>query len=309
MSHPRMTHRTMKHSSSSHGPKSKNSARKTNRGDSKRNAPTSMPTGCTPNSSKPPDGSPTRPTCRSTKRTLRSRRGSRLRWTSCCNASRISPAAGHQVMSGREPHRRARASTWPRYCEAKHADRRAKNGKGQKLASMKPVGRIIEKSAQAARAAIALSTRRNRRAMSMLRKALVALVAAGAMSVPLAGVAWANPPDNPGSQGQGRPDDPGSNGIGAGGAPQRAGTFLGSVGENPSGDSNPVPAGSAFEVYAKMPGSTPTVYGSALNAFALRHPGLGLPTFDVPTPPGLGVKIFTPGCTHGHSTGVCIPVP
>ena len=46
----------------------------------------------------------------------------------------------------------------------------------------------------------------------MLKKVLVAVVAAGAMSVPLAGVAWADRPDNPGSQGQGKRDNPGSTG-------------------------------------------------------------------------------------------------
>jgi hypothetical protein len=53
----------------------------------------------------------------------------------------------------------------------------------------------------------------------MLRKVLVAVVAAGAMSVPLAGVAWADRPDNPGSQGQGKPDNPGSQGRGKPGNP------------------------------------------------------------------------------------------
>jgi hypothetical protein len=48
----------------------------------------------------------------------------------------------------------------------------------------------------------------------MLKKVLVAVVAAGAMSVPLAGVAWADRPDNPGSQGHGKPDNPGSQGRG-----------------------------------------------------------------------------------------------
>ena len=48
----------------------------------------------------------------------------------------------------------------------------------------------------------------------MLKKVLVAVVAAGAMSVPLAGVAWADRPANPGSQGQGKRDNPGSQGQG-----------------------------------------------------------------------------------------------
>ena len=40
----------------------------------------------------------------------------------------------------------------------------------------------------------------------MLKKVLVAVVAAGAMSVPLAGVAWADKPDDPGAGNQGVPD-------------------------------------------------------------------------------------------------------
>ena len=55
---------------------------------------------------------------------------------------------------------------------------------------------------------------RNRRVTRMFKKVLVAVVAAGAMSVPLAGVAWADRPDDPGSQGQGKSDNPGSQGRG-----------------------------------------------------------------------------------------------
>ena len=44
----------------------------------------------------------------------------------------------------------------------------------------------------------------------MLKKVLLAVVAAGAMSIPLAGVAWADRPDNPYSQTQGERDNPGS---------------------------------------------------------------------------------------------------
>ena len=55
---------------------------------------------------------------------------------------------------------------------------------------------------------------RNRRVTRMFKKVLVAVVAAGTMSVPLAGVAWADRPDDPGSQGRGKPDNPGSQGRG-----------------------------------------------------------------------------------------------
>ena len=53
----------------------------------------------------------------------------------------------------------------------------------------------------------------------MLKKVLVAVVAAGAMSVPLAGVAWADKPSDQGSQGQGKPDKPGSQRQGKSGNP------------------------------------------------------------------------------------------
>ena len=43
----------------------------------------------------------------------------------------------------------------------------------------------------------------------MLKKLIVTVIAAGALSVPLAGAAWADPPD-----------EPGSHGVGAGGIPR-----------------------------------------------------------------------------------------
>jgi hypothetical protein len=138
----------------------------------------------------------------------------------------------------------------------------------------------------------------------MIKKALVAVIAAGALSVPLAGVAWAEPQSDPGNGG----------GIGAGGLPGAAGKFLGGLGENPSDPNNPTstdPAspGLTFSNTAKVPNlNNPAAYGDALNAFAGRHPELGIPPGSFgDTPPGMGAKAFTPGCANGHSTGICIP--
>ena len=154
----------------------------------------------------------------------------------------------------------------------------------------------------------------------MLKKLFVTAAAAAAMSVPLAGAAWADKPDDPGSNG---------NGIGQGGIPQKAGTVLGSLGENPNDPNNPtsdapVPPGSVYKVAAKTPCtasgtavkcSTPDAYGEALDAFADRNAdelaalGISVPPTFGPTPPGFATKAFTPGCANGHSTGVCIPTP
>jgi hypothetical protein len=51
----------------------------------------------------------------------------------------------------------------------------------------------------------------------MIKKAIAAVIAAGALSVPLAGMAWAEPLSDPGSN---------DNGIGQGGLPQKLGTFV-----------------------------------------------------------------------------------
>ena len=150
----------------------------------------------------------------------------------------------------------------------------------------------------------------------MLKKLFVTAAAAAAMSVPLAGAAWADKPDDPGSNG---------NGIGQGGIPQKAGTVLGSLGENPPPDGTsdaPVPPGSVYKVAAKTDCvatgtkcSTPDAYGEALDAFADRNAdeleaaGIEVPDTFGPTPPGMATKAFTSGCANGHSTGICIPNP
>jgi hypothetical protein len=143
----------------------------------------------------------------------------------------------------------------------------------------------------------------------MFKRLFVTSAAAAAVSVPLAGAACADPPSDPGSNG---------NGIGAGGVPQKAGETL-SEGVTPNANPNPggvgpVTPGSAFNVAKDaFPGvSTPVAYGNTLTVFWSGAPGVPPHTWTDPdlvaqtepfgpTPPGMGVKAFTPGCSHGRS--------
>src|SRR5258705_11420266 len=68
----------------------------------------------------------------------------------------------------------------------------------------------------------------------MSRRLLTSVVIAGAMSIPLCGVAWADPPDHPGPVG-----------VGAGGIP-------GVIGDNLGTD--PAPPGSLIKEVAQQPG-------------------------------------------------------
>jgi hypothetical protein len=130
----------------------------------------------------------------------------------------------------------------------------------------------------------------------MFKKLFVAAAAAAAMSVPLAGMAWAEPPSDPGSS---------DNGIGKGGVPQKLGTFLNTgitPSANPSGD--PTPPGSVINGLAKLPGSTPVAGGEFESGLWGTHTltsGEQIQTVWGPTPPGLGIKPVTPGCSHGRS--------
>ena len=138
----------------------------------------------------------------------------------------------------------------------------------------------------------------------MLKKLLVTAAAAAAVSVPLAGVAWADKPSDPGSNGKG---------LGQGGVPAAAGGYL----QKTYPDANfpdKVTPGSVFSQAAKLPGNTPEGYGAALTQ---QFNSLGLPdvfpsgsspaapppmgtTYTVgPTIPGSVVKLFTPGCVNG----------
>ena len=61
----------------------------------------------------------------------------------------------------------------------------------------------------------------------MIKKALLTVMAAGALSVPLAGVAWADQPDPNG--------DPNGEGIGPGGVPGKIGRRVDPQGETTDG--------------------------------------------------------------------------
>ena len=105
----------------------------------------------------------------------------------------------------------------------------------------------------------------------MLKKLFVTAAAAAAMSVPLAGAAWADKPDDPGSNG---------NGIGQGGIPHEGrhrsraeSRWRTQMTKQPDIDP-PVPPGSVYKVAAKTPCtasgtavkcSTPDAYGEALD--------------------------------------------
>jgi hypothetical protein len=116
---------------------------------------------------------------------------------------------------------------------------------------------------------------------------VVAVVAAGSLSVPLAGVAWADKPDNPGSQGQGqgKPDNPGSQGQGQG-KPDNPGSN--GQGHGAFGG----PPGAQVRDWAKQPGSVPDVINDSTEFGDLGRIG-----------PGQIVRSFTPGCQDDASVG------
>jgi hypothetical protein len=131
----------------------------------------------------------------------------------------------------------------------------------------------------------------------MFKKLFVAAAAAAALSVPLAGPAWADPPSDPGST---------DNGIGQGGVPAKLGTFVDTgitPSANPSGD--PTPPGSVFiKGLAQLPGSTPVAVGEFETGLWATHTltsGDQVQTVWGPTSPGLAIKPLTPGCAHGRS--------
>jgi hypothetical protein len=127
----------------------------------------------------------------------------------------------------------------------------------------------------------------------MLKKLFVTAAAAAAVSVPLAAVAWADPPSD---------NNPPGQGVTGPGLPHEVGAFLDSANANPNGPGNPVPPGQEFNVAKDLfggPGvSTPKAIGDFVNSF---YNSNGVPTTLGPTAPGLATKTFTPGCTQGHT--------
>ena len=177
----------------------------------------------------------------------------------------------------------------------------------------------------------------------MLKKLFFTAAAAAAVSVPLAGVAWADKPSDPGSNGNAAPGTPNENGLGQGGVPAAAGDYLART-YGPGLFPDKVPPGSVFSQAAKadrpdllppnVPSpppcdvqhcNTPEGYGAALtqqfnllglpdifpsgSSPGVPHPPPAGTVFDVgPTIPGSVVKLFTPGCndTKGKRPTVTI---
>ena len=140
----------------------------------------------------------------------------------------------------------------------------------------------------------------------MFKKALLVVIATGTLSVPLAGMAWAEPPSDPGST---------DNGVGQGGIPTKLGTFVdtgitgkqpGTPSRNPGGA--PTPPGKVFiSQAAKAPGPTPAAMGQLesqiWSAYTLAD-GTIVPSDPAEwgnVPPGLAIKPLTPGCDKGRS--------
>ncbi|HET7667334.1 MAG TPA: hypothetical protein VFK56_14950 [Mycobacterium sp.] len=138
----------------------------------------------------------------------------------------------------------------------------------------------------------------------MLKKLFITAAAAAAVSVPLAGAAWA------------APDDPDGKGLGQGGVPKSAGAFADAVtAANPglpplnANGPGPLPPGQFYKNLAKLPGSTPEVTAGAVNGIYGTYSDIpdvpGTPLNPTSTftriPPGMATKTFTPACTSGHT--------
>ena len=138
----------------------------------------------------------------------------------------------------------------------------------------------------------------------MLTKLFVIAAAAAAVSVPLAGVAWADKPTQPNNP-------PGQNPTGPG-VPHGAGATLDAVSAanpalpslNPNGTGNPVPPGQAFnQAKDQFPDAknTPAAVGAFVDKEFRDYLGITDTTFGIDgLPPGLATKTFTPGCASGH---------
>src|SRR5438270_10675895 len=116
----------------------------------------------------------------------------------------------------------------------------------------------------------------------MLKKLFITAAAAAALSVPLAGAAWADPPSDPSSN---------DNAVGKGGIPEKLGNFLDSgisPSANPSGA--PVAPGSVLNGLAKLPGNAPDAMGQFETGLWATHTltsGDQIQTVWGSTPPGL----------------------
>jgi hypothetical protein len=121
----------------------------------------------------------------------------------------------------------------------------------------------------------------------MLKKLFITVAAVAAVSVPLAGVAQADPSTNNGNGG----------GIGQGGIPQRINDIAAANNlPDPNGDLPNTPGSVVQAAKVLTPGvSTPEAYGAFLDALIPGNP------YPDKTPIGMGVKAAGPGCNRGHT--------
>ena len=140
----------------------------------------------------------------------------------------------------------------------------------------------------------------------MLKKLFVTAAAAAAVSVPLAGAAWADQPEDPGAGNQGVPDR----------AAAVVRSTVAAIGGDPdtaldgfqSGKSGVTAPGTAYSTGAKVEGlNTPDGYAVALNDYYVTHSN---PPFDPDfkrVVPGTVTRTLTNGCAQHPSGKNCIP--
>jgi hypothetical protein len=146
----------------------------------------------------------------------------------------------------------------------------------------------------------------------MLTKLFITAAAAAALSVPLAGAAWAQPPSDPSSTDKSDLSST-KNGVGAGGMPEKLGNFVATGVTPPAGSGDRIPPGQQFNAAKDLfPGvPTPTAVRD-FESFLWSTRQLVLPDGTLETitsnpedwegiTPGLALKPLTPGCDHGRS--------
>jgi hypothetical protein len=140
----------------------------------------------------------------------------------------------------------------------------------------------------------------------MFKKLFITAAATAAVSVPLAGVAWATPSDVPNNPPGHNPTGPGiPNGLGA---TADLVTAIGQASDpsllslNPNGSGKVAPGQVINEAKDLNGGpgvNTPTATGAFVNDFQQTY--LGTTTDFTKLPPGLVTKTLTPGCQSGNT--------
>jgi hypothetical protein len=144
----------------------------------------------------------------------------------------------------------------------------------------------------------------------MLKKLFVTAAAAAAVSVPLAGAAWATPSDNnppghpeQGTTGPGVPHEAGATLDAITASGQLTHPDAGLADLNPNGTGNPVPPGTVYSNIAKQPGNTPDAAQAFVGGVYKDYLDSNAAFSTTGLAPGHATKSFTPGCPHGR-TGI-----